>query len=156
MKSSTMRLYWKVIGYGSITGVVIAVAIMAVYYDTFAIWSTGDRLAVLRWGSILGLISAIFVAIGTVATARKLDTTGGRISFALLSFLAPIIGWALVGIGTGLTATWHFFWGYPLIGFVAGVVSGLISVLATFFMPHTSAGAGAVNAPDDTSDLFKI
>lgn len=148
-----MKLYWTVIGCGSIAGVVIAVAIMAVFYGTFAIWGTGDPLAAVLWGSILGLITAIFVTIGTVATASRLDTTGGRISFVVLSFLAPIIGWALVGIGTGLTATWHFFWGYPLIGFVAGVVSGLIAVFATFFMPHASA---AVNMPDDASELFKI
>ena len=151
-----MQLYWKVIGCGSIAGVVIAVAIMAVFYGTFAIWSTGDRFAAVRWGSILGLISAIFVTIGTVATASRLDTIRGRISFVLLSFLAPIIGWVLVGMGTGLTATWHFFWGYPLIGFVVGIVSGLIAVIATFFMPHASAAAGAVNEPDDAPDLFKI
>lgn len=149
-----MKLYWKVVGCGSLAGVVIAVAITAVFQDTFALRSNGDSLHTVRWGIILGLISAASVVLGTIATARKLDTTCGRISFVLLSFLAPIVGWVLLGIATGLTATWIFFWGYPIVGFVAGIVSGLIAVLATFFMPHDALAADAVNGSGSASDLF--
>jgi len=153
MKTSTAKLYWKVAACGSFIDVLIAVALLAVFYDTFA-QGTGNFLAALRWGTLLGVVSAVFVVLATVALARKLDTAGGRISFVLLSFLAPIVGWVLVGVVTGLTTTWLFIWGYPIIGLVAGVVSGLFAVLATFFMPYASPAGDAVEAPGDVSDLF--
>jgi len=156
MKTSTTLLYWKIIGCCFIAGVVVAVAVMAVYYATVAIQSTGGLLAALRWGTTLGVTSGVFVVLGTIATTRKLDRTAGRITFVLLSFIAPIVGWVLVGITTGLTATWHFFWGYPIIGFVAGILSGIIALLATFFMPHSAPDADAPDALVGASDLFGV
>jgi hypothetical protein len=55
MSKSTMGLYWKVIAYGSIVGILMAIGVLAIYYLTFAdefTWvSVGNSI---RWGFLLG------------------------------------------------------------------------------------------------------
>lgn len=137
MKKSTMGLYWKVIAYGSIVGIFLAVGVLAIYYLTFAhefTWATvGDSI---RWGFLLGLLTAGMVIAGTCVTARRLDTAGGKGMFILLSFLSPLVGWLLLGALNGVLVGWDFFFFAPWIAGVSSVTAVLIGALSTFLMPR--------------------
>ncbi|MDF2508063.1 MAG: hypothetical protein K0Q52_1922 [Microbacterium sp.] len=74
-----MGLYWKVIAYGSIVGISLAIGVLAIYYLTIAhefTWATvGDSV---RWGLLLGLLTAAMVTAGTCVMARPIYTAWGR------------------------------------------------------------------------------
>jgi hypothetical protein len=141
MRTSTVRLYWKVVAVGSIAGIALAVAALAIFYSTFArgfTWANvGDSL---RWGVLVGLLTTAMATTGTLVTARRLDTAGGKALFILLSFLSPLLGWLLVGVIDGVIAGWDFFFGFPWIAAAAGIAAALIAAVSTLFMPPPPSG----------------
>lgn len=137
MKTPTMGSYWKVILYGTIVGVVLAIGILNQYYLIFSTEYTAQSFGnAIKWGTGLALVTSGLVICGTLAVARRLGTRRGKILFIILSVLSPIAGLMLLGIINGLLVNWHFFFAVPLIAIIAGVVSGIIATFAMLFLPQ--------------------
>jgi MFS family permease len=137
MSTPTMGAYWRVIAYGSIVGVALSIGILNLYYLIFAseytLQSFGDAA---RWGTLLGLVTSAFVIVGTIAFARRLGTRWSRGLFITLSVVSPVAGWLGLGIVNGLLVSWIFFFGFPLIAAVSGVMAGIVATVSMFFIPQ--------------------
>lgn len=153
--TSTMGLYWRVIAYGSIVGIVLAIVALNLYYLTFSLeYSARSFGDAVRWGVIIALTTSGFVIASTVAVARKLGTRRGQALLVLLSFVGPVVGWLLFGAASGLLVGWTFFFGFPLIAGVAGITAVLIAAFATFFLPSADSHAAGPAATEDPLQFF--
>lgn len=151
-----MGLYWAVIAGGSIAGVPLAIAALAVFRFTFAgefSWATVEDS--VRWGTLVGLMTTGMVIVGTFLTARHLGSPWGKGLFILLSFLSPLAGWLLYGAANGVLVGWDFFFGYCLIAVVASVTSTLIAAVAAFFMPEAMDSGSRASHSSGELGLFR-
>lgn len=157
MKTSTMGPYWKVIGYGSIVGIAVAVGALMVFYLTFANEFGWVNVAdALKWGLVIGLLTSGMVVVGTVAVARTLDTAVGKGLFILLSLISPLVGWLLFGLVNGVLVSWDFFFGFPGIAAVAAAASVIIAAIATLFMPAAQADTGGRRHPIEDASVSEL
>ncbi|MFT4230316.1 MAG: hypothetical protein QM602_08515 [Microbacterium sp.] len=155
MSTSTMGPYWRVIGYGSIVGVALAIGILNLYYLIFATEYTLQTFShAAKWGALLALATSGFVTVGTIALARKLRARRGKVLFISLSVVSPIVGWLVVGVLNGVLFSWIFFFGFPMIAVVSGVMAGIVAALAMFFVPQSEVSEEETLSTDDHLDVF--
>lgn len=152
-----MGPYWKVILYGSIVGAVLSVGILNLYYLIFAndyVFQT--FLDGLLWGTALALVTSVLVTVGTIGLARSLGKRRGRGLFVLLSVLSAVAGWLVLGVLNGLLVSWNFFFGFPFIAGVAGVMTGIVSAIAMFIVSASRRVDDEGQSVDDAAQIFDV
>ncbi|QRY41602.1 hypothetical protein JVX92_04905 [Microbacterium hominis] len=130
-----MRTYWLGVVGAATVGTALFIVVLSIYYGMFiggnGFWEN-LRIAFVSGGA-LGLATSAFVILSTLPLAKRVTRGSGRVLFVVGGAVAPLVGWALVGVITGITATWTFFWGYLVIGVIASIGAGILCILLSFF-----------------------
>lgn len=109
-----------------------------------------------KWGTLLGLVTSSLVIVGTIAVARRLGKRRGNGLFIVLGVVSAVVGWLLLGIINGLLVGWTFFFGFPLIAAVSGVITGIVATVAMFFVPDSDPPEDDALSADDALHLLDI
>ncbi|PTT21762.1 hypothetical protein DBR36_03300 [Microbacterium sp. HMWF026] len=151
---ATTKLYWYVVAGGAVMSVVAAATVSALYNGVMGGGHGAITLsATVGAGLSFGLLTTVFVILGTVWFASKLHTRKGWT--IAMSVAAPVVGWTLFGVfdsGFGPASLFVF---YPVVGVIAGVASGTVVALGSFLVPE-NARQLEMGPPDDTdvAELF--
>lgn len=137
-----MGLYWKVIGYGSIVGTLLAIGVLVGYYQVFALEPGLETVAdSVKWGVVIGLVTSLMATIGTLPTASHLRSGKGKAAFVALASLSPLAGWLLLAALSGAVEGWNFAF-FALVAGISSVAIAIGAAVATLFMPAEVPGEG--------------